>query len=288
MNLLAKLEYQVGFSDLEKDIAQYIIQNRDKVVTMKLTDLAKATYTSPSTVSRLCRKLGEKSYNDFRLHFATAVQSSYNHCVDFNKPFEEKDSSEVIIHNIGEIYKETVSATDEVLDMKILSKVIDILDNANIIDVYGSGDSFLSALMFQHKMTYVNKPTYLTVIPTDQNQRALYANKDTVTLIISYSGETDEVKKVIDVIKEKGGTVIGITSIDKSYLREKADYCLSMCSKENIVNKIGVFSSKISSDYIIDLIYSFMFQKRYYYYLINKVHLARSHDERRNKSINEK
>ena len=49
------------------------------------------------------------------------------------------------------------------------------------------------------------------------------------------------------------------TSIDKSYLREKADYCLSMCSKENIVNKIGVFSSKISSDYIIDLIYSFMF-----------------------------
>ena len=45
MNLLAKLEYQIGFSDLEKEIAEYIILNRDKVVTMKLTDLAKATYT---------------------------------------------------------------------------------------------------------------------------------------------------------------------------------------------------------------------------------------------------
>ena len=49
MNLLAKWEYQVGFG---KNIAHYIIQNRDEVVTMKLTDLAKATYTSLATVNR--------------------------------------------------------------------------------------------------------------------------------------------------------------------------------------------------------------------------------------------
>ncbi len=61
-----------------------------------------------------------------------------------------------------------------------------------------------------------------------------------------------------------------------------------MCSKENIVNKIGVYSSKISSDYIIDLIYSLLFQKKYYDHFINKVQLSRSHDERRNKSINER
>ena len=288
MNLLAKLEYQIGFSDLEKEIAEYIILNRDKVVTMKLTDLAKATYTSPSTVSRLCRKLGEKNYNDFRLHFATAIQSNYSHDVDFNKPFDDKDSSQTVVHNIGKIYKETISATDELLDLEILYKVVDILNNADVIDVYGSGDSFLSALMFQHKIIYINKVASISIIPTDQNQKALYTTKDTVALMISYSGETEEIKKIIDLIKSKGGTLIGITSIDQSYLREKADYCLSMCSKENIVNKIGVYSSKISSDYIIDLIYSLLFQKKYYDHFINKVQLSRSHDERINKSINER
>lgn len=47
-----------------------------------------------------------------------------------------------------------------------------------------------------------------------------------------------------------------------------------MCSKENIINKIGVYSSKISSDYIIDLIYSMIFQKHYQDLIIDKVSMG--------------
>lgn len=61
-----------------------------------------------------------------------------------------------------------------------------------------------------------------------------------------------------------------------------------MCSKENIINKIGSYSSKISSDYIIDLIYSLLFQKHYHEYMINKVSLGCKWDDRRNKSSHEK
>ncbi len=54
MSLLYKLEYQDNF-----------------------TDLAEITYTSPSTISRFCKKLVEKSYNDFRIHFASSVIGDY-------------------------------------------------------------------------------------------------------------------------------------------------------------------------------------------------------------------
>ena len=42
MNLLAKLEYQVGFSELEKDIAQYIIQKpaKEEAYFLKLSKYA--------------------------------------------------------------------------------------------------------------------------------------------------------------------------------------------------------------------------------------------------------
>ena len=68
MSLLYKLEYQDNFTDLEKGIANYILDH---------TDLAEITYTSPSTISRFCKKLGEKSYNDFRIHFVSSVIDDY-------------------------------------------------------------------------------------------------------------------------------------------------------------------------------------------------------------------
>ena len=61
-----------------------------------------------------------------------------------------------------------------------------------------------------------------------------------------------------------------------------------MCSKENIIIKIGTFSSKISSDYIIDLIYSLLFKKNYQELLIKKVSMNLDWDERRNESTHEK
>ena len=77
ISLLYKLEYQDNFTDLEKGIANYILDHKDYIVDLKITDLAEITYTSPSTISRFCKKLGEKNYNDFRIHFASSVIGDY-------------------------------------------------------------------------------------------------------------------------------------------------------------------------------------------------------------------
>ena len=84
--------------------------------------------------------------------------------------------------------------------------------------------------MFEHKMTYVNKLVNLKIIPTEQTQQALYTTKNSVALIISYSGQTNEIKPIVERIKINGGTIIAITSLNDSYLRIKADICLTMCS----------------------------------------------------------
>ena len=58
------------------------------------------------------------------------------------------------------------------------------------------------------------------------------------------------------------------------------------CGKNHIYD--GTFSSKISSDYIIDLIYSLLFKKNYQELLIKKVSMNLDWDERRNESTHEK
>ena len=172
MSLLSTIEYQKGFSELEKKIADYLIEHKEDVIHMNLKELAEATYTSTATISRFCKKLGEKNFNDFRVHFAEITQSQTFSTINFNKPFMQDSSMNEICNNVGGVYKQTIEGTNQVLDMNELEKAVDYIDKANIVDLFAVGDSFLSALMFEHKMTYVNKFVNLKIIPTEQTQQA--------------------------------------------------------------------------------------------------------------------
>ena len=116
----------------------------------------------------------------------------------------------------------------------------------------------------------------LNHIPFDQNRQAMLSHKDTVAIIISYSGEEVEIKKIVNYIKQKEGTIIAVTSINDSYLRKHADYCLTICSKENLFSKIGSYSSKVSADYIMDIIFSLLFKNNYNINLIEKLERAKN------------
>ena len=65
-------------------------------------------------------------------------------------------------------------------------------------------------------------------ISSDQNRQAMLSNKDSVTIVISYFGEEQEIKRIVNYIKQKEGTVIAVTSINDSYLRKNADYIMDI------------------------------------------------------------
>jgi DNA-binding MurR/RpiR family transcriptional regulator len=106
-------------------------------------------------------------------------------------------------------------------------------------------------------------------ISSDQNRHAMLSNKDSVAIVISYSGEEQEIKRIVNYIKQKEGTVIAVTSINE-------DYCLTICSKENIFSKIGSYSSKVSADYIMDIIFSLLFKNNNNINLIEKLERAKN------------
>ena len=147
MSLLSKLEYKKGFSDIEKGIANYIIDHKE-VANMRLVELAEATFTSTATISRFCKKLGEKNYNSFKINFASSVLTSYQTDVDYNRPFKENDSIQEVTNQLGELYKDTIEATKALLDYDVLNQVIEKLLKTSVIDIFAVGASYLSGLLF--------------------------------------------------------------------------------------------------------------------------------------------
>ena len=88
-------------------------------------------------------------------------------------------------------------------------------------------------------------------ISSDQNRQAMLSNKDSVAIVISYSGEEQEIKRIVNYIKQKEGTVIAVTSINASYLSKNADY-------------------------IMDIIFSLLFKNNYNINLIEKLERAKN------------
>ena len=79
----------------------------------------------------------------------------------------------------------------------------------------------------------------------------MLSNKDSVAIVILYSGEEQEIKRIVNYIKQKEGTVIAVTSINDSYLRKNADY-------------------------IMDIIFSLLFKNNYNINLIEKLERAKN------------
>lgn len=69
MSVLEKLYVQNNFTEREKMISNYIIENSEEVVNMSSRQLAKNTFTNSTTIVRFIKKLGYHSYNDFKINF---------------------------------------------------------------------------------------------------------------------------------------------------------------------------------------------------------------------------
>lgn len=68
--LIQKMKYMKNLTTQEKSNVDYILKQPGMVFEVTAQELARLTYTSSSTVVRLCKKLGVKGYPDFHLKMA--------------------------------------------------------------------------------------------------------------------------------------------------------------------------------------------------------------------------
>ena len=67
MMLLERLESKEGFTNSERQIADYVLKNPTKIQNLTVTELGSNSYTSKATVLRLCQKLDLSGYSDLRM-----------------------------------------------------------------------------------------------------------------------------------------------------------------------------------------------------------------------------
>lgn len=265
--IIQKLEQKKEFSAIEIEIANYILENGEKVKDMPIQKLAEETFSSPATIVRLCKKMGVKGYQEFRIKFYAEHEeaSKFRKRVDTNVPFEKHDSYETIVTNLGNIVINTIQDTMRSFDLRHIYRIMNRMQSANEFYVFGEGSSVHAAIEFKTKMLRLGKVIFLEESRTHQKALAINAREDAFSIVISYSGETRMIIDLVEMLKEKKRYILAITSDPESTIAKMANDILLIDSSEekSLGDKMETFTSHNSAHFVLDCLYSFYFRKNY-------------------------
>ncbi|WP_278902928.1 MurR/RpiR family transcriptional regulator [Dolosigranulum pigrum] len=249
-------------TDTERIIIDYILQKPKKTSTLTIHELAEVTYSSSSTIIRLCKKCGYEGYRDFskQLTYEIAVREDYREKrqLEINKD----DDIDDVINKISQNNILALEELSQTINADTIIRSIDIIDQADRIFIFGMGASFLVAKDLHMKLARVNKMAHInedwhTMLLMSKN-----VSKNDVVIIISYSGKTTEMITCLQVAKENGATIIAITKEEATEISTKADLNMYVPAKE-FSFRSGAMSSRIAQLNIVDILYTSYISKTF-------------------------
>ena len=146
------------FSESEEVILRYILSQSEAIEPMTIQDIANATYTSAPLLVRISKKLGYKGWSDFKKAFLEELHYMFqSQDIDATIPFVEEDDAVTIANNILTLHSETAEDTRKLLKHDELNKAINLLSEADVIDVYAKACYEYTGRLFQNKMQTITR-----------------------------------------------------------------------------------------------------------------------------------
>lgn len=246
----------------DRKIAEYILSHTEQVARMNIQELAKASFTSPSTIYRMCCNLGFQGYKEFKQSLIFDVTMHKRDHKRENTDIDREDSIDRIIEKVT--YKNIVSIEDtkNLMDPQNVEKCVKLLADARVILMYGIGASFGVARDAYLKFLRLNKPCTINEDWHSQLLTAKNSRPEDVGIVISYSGETVEILECMKEMRKNGTPIIAITRFVSSPVSKLADYTLYTADNESLFRS-GAMSSRICQLNVIDILYTIYAYRQY-------------------------
>ena len=263
--LLDQINNKTLFNQTEIGIADYLIKNIDNIESLTIHKLASETYTSNTTIIRFCHKLNISGFKELKIRLIKELENLYKfqNNMNFNLPFNESDSLKEMSFKLAEIGKEIIELSYLELDFSSLNDALMKIEKAKRIFMFAKGDSYINALHFYNNMKRINKYIILSDYLHASSSNVLNITVEDIAIFLTYSGNNYDYTKYALYLRKKGIPTILITSSTDSILAKIASTTLFVPNRESVDSKIAPFSSQLSTSYILNIIYSYIFKNNY-------------------------
>lgn len=264
MKLEKRIELCDSMTPLESEIASYILNNKNVVTKLKIQELADILFISKSAIHRFVKKIGFNGFNDLKVSIAkeNADLLENNSYINANYPFQAKDNPRQIAFKLLELYEKAIKDTFEYVDLDQIKAVSQLIDSADVIDVYTHAHNSNIAENFQDKMLTIGRSVNCPSSFYNQRLTVLASDQKHVAIILSYSGKATFILPIVKKLYEKGVKVIQIGKAGSNYYSQYVTYHLSISDSENNRDRMSQFSSHIAMQYIMDVLYGCIYNVR--------------------------
>lgn len=264
MKLEKRIELCDSMTPLESEIASYILNNKDAVTKLKIQELADILFISKSAIHRFVKKIGFNGFNDLKVSIAkeNADLLENNSYINVNYPFQAKDNPRQIAFKLLELYEKAIKDTFEYVDLDKIKAVSQLIDSADVIDIYTHAHNSNIAENFQDKMLTIGRSVNCPSSFYNQRLTVLASDQKHVAIILSYSGKATFILPIVKKLYEKGVKVIQIGKAGSNYYSQYVTYHLSISDSENNRDRMSQFSSHIAMQYIMDVLYSCIYNEK--------------------------
>lgn len=261
--LLVRIDdYSQSAGEAEKEFIKRLQRKPESILRKSIKEIARETYTSPATIVRLCKKLGCKGYKDFQNTLAYEVALfRESREIAFQK-ITRTDTVEDIIYKVTKKNIESLETTRKLLEPKIITECVKLLEKSRSVTLFGLGTSLLVARDLYLKLL---RADVICNVCDDWHAQLLTARNlrmNDLAIVISYSGLTEEMLQCAREAKGNGAKVIAITRAVESRLAAEADFVLPVAATE-LIHRSGAMSSRISQLNVVDILFTAYVNRNY-------------------------
>ncbi len=213
----------------EQRIADYIMENAEKIMEQTIPELAHNTGSSEITVSRFCKKLGFSGFQALKIALVTELTAAGRE--DFQE-INEKDSDQQVAAKVFQNIMDGLEDTLKILDFGEISRAVEALLGARRVAVYGFGNSATVCRDIETRFLRFGMAVQAYSDMSQQLTSASILTPEDVVIAISHTGATLKLLESVRVAKEAGATVIAITSYAQSNLAKLGDIVLTGMGRE--------------------------------------------------------
>lgn len=238
----------------ERKVASYILEHPHDAIYSTASDLGKKSSTSSAAVIRLCKSLGLQGFQELKLRISGDLQKPSEEIYRDIQPGEDE---RMIVEKMTNNSLTALRETAELVNYETLKRAVDVLMDAEKIHFFGVGASGIIAQDAQQKFLRLNKATSAF---SDIHNAAMYianVKEKDVVFGISFSGETRETAKIMQLAKEKGATTISLTRYGKSTVADSATINLFISASREIPApfRSGATSSRLAQLHMMDILF---------------------------------
>ncbi|MGI6229945.1 MAG: MurR/RpiR family transcriptional regulator [Tractidigestivibacter sp.] len=239
----------------ERAIAEWLLRHQSGSIGLSQADLAKLCGVSPATVSRFCKRVGEKDYHTFQMSLLRSQErlhgSSTPDAADAQiSAGDTKGALQTLLQ--GKIADMT--STIDSLPIDDLDAVVKLICKARVLEIAATGRTLPVALDAAYKFERVGILSTTSMYYEKLLSAAALLKKGDVLLVISRSGWSGVLQQVVHAAQDHGATIVTITANRNAPISQKSDYVfLATANDSSLDGKTG--NSRITEMLVIEAIY---------------------------------